>query len=94
MEINKHVKDVLRDALNEFDKSAPPVNLRSCSAKVFETPNYYILRSYFTLIAVVSKHNGNLYDALRLVYGYTSTSCQHVRKFRQDYSTGETFTYR
>ena len=62
--------------------------LRSCSADVYEGDNYYFLKSYNTLIAVIDKNTDTLYDMLRLVYGYTSTSAQHVAKFRKDYGAG------
>lgn len=59
---------------------------RSCQATVIETENYYLLRSYDTIVAAVWKVNGQCYDVLRAVYGYTSTSSQHIRKFFSDYS--------
>lgn len=59
--------------------------LRSCLAEVCETDNFYILRSYNTIVAVIEKGSDILADVLRLVYGYTSTSAQHIAKFRHDY---------
>ena len=43
--------------------------------------NIVILRSYQTVIAVYDKQENIVYDFLRAVYGYTSTSCQHITKF-------------
>ena len=63
-----------------------PVRLRSCSATVYETPNYYLLRSYNTVVACIDKSTGICYDVLRHVFGFTSTSCQHINKFISDYS--------
>lgn len=63
-----------------------PSRLRSCSAKVYETPHYYLLRSYNTIVACIDKSTGICYDVLRHVFGYTSTSCQHINKFIEDYS--------
>ena len=63
--------------------------LRSCSADVSETDNFYILRSYNTLIAFIDKRTDTLYDVLRFVYGYTSTSAQHISKFKHDYGYGQ-----
>ena len=60
--------------------------LRSCSAEVAESEHYYILRSYNTIVAFIDKRSDTLYDALRLVYGYTATSAKHIAKFNQDYS--------
>ena len=67
--------------------------LRSCSACVLATGNYYLLKSYRTIVAAIDA-DGNVYDFLRYVYGYTSTSAQHIAKFRNDYSrNGTRFTY-
>lgn len=63
--------------------------LRSCSARVGETDSYYILQSYNTLVAIIDKNTDTLYDVLRYVYGYTSTSAQHIAKFRHDYGQGK-----
>lgn len=63
--------------------------LRSSSAWVYETSHYYILRSYGTYIAVLDKKLDVLYDVLRTVYGYTSTSAQHIAKFNSDYSSAK-----
>ena len=62
--------------------------LRTCNAIVYETENYYILRSYNTVVAVIDKSFDTLYDCLRVVYGYTSTSAQHITKFNKDYCSG------
>lgn len=62
--------------------------LRTCSAIVYETENYYILKSYSTVIAVIDKTFDTLYDVLRVVYGYTNTSGQHIAKFDKDYGSG------
>lgn len=59
--------------------------LRSCSATVTTTDKYYILQSYNTVIAIIDRSTDTLYDALRMVYGYTATSAKHIAKFRQDY---------
>lgn len=62
--------------------------LRSCTAEVGETSQYYILRSYNTLVAFIDKTDDTLYDVLRFVYGYTATSAQHISKFEKDYCQG------
>jgi len=73
--------------------------LRHCSAIVREyvvdldTPgdligdhcHIYVLQSYNTDVAYVVDNFNLGVDVLRLVYGYTSTSCQHIRKFFDDY---------
>ena len=68
--------------------------LRTCHACVFASGNYYLLQSYSTIIAAIDE-DGNLYDFLRYVYGYTATSAQHIAKFWHDYAyRGEKYTYR
>ena len=70
--------------------------LRSCTAWVYETENYFVLQSYNTYIAAINKNTGICYDALRNEYGYTSTSNQHVCKFWHDYgdSSAQRLTYK
>ena len=70
--------------------------LRSCSATVFDLVDdttgevlYHVLRSYNTIVAFIDPTTDTLYDVLRLVYGYTSTSAQHISKFSQDYGSGK-----
>lgn len=68
--------------------------LRHCTAEVCETENYYILRSYNTIVAVVNKYNFNVYDFLRMVHGYTATSAQHIAKFAHDYGNMVIYRWR
>ena len=62
-----------------------PVQLRYCNARVYDTPDWYLLQSYDTMVAAIRKATGDCYDALRYVYGYTATSASHIAKFRNDY---------
>lgn len=50
---------------------------------------YAVLRSYRTVVAVIDYATDTLYDFLRYVYGYTSTSAQHISKFSRDYGCGK-----
>ena len=70
--------------------------LRHCQAKVFDNGEYLILQSYKTVVAFIVKRNSSFVDVLRLVYGFTSTSCQHIAKFRSDYGRNcvNYYTYR
>jgi hypothetical protein len=73
--------------------------LRTCQAYVYETPSFYVLRSYNTVVAIIDKSRDICYDFLRAVYGYTNTSAQHISKFDKDYGRGvygckERVTYR
>lgn len=69
--------------------------LRSCSASVADAVDcetgevlYYVLTSYSTVVAIIDVQTDTLIDVLRLVYGYTPTSAQHIAKFAQDYGSG------
>lgn len=87
--INVYCMNHYNHAMRELQKEQPNgKRLRSCTAWVFETTHYYILRSYNTYIAVIRKETDALWDVLRVVYGYTSTSAQHVAKFNHDYCRG------
>lgn len=68
--------------------------LRSCQATVYETKNHYVLKSYATVVAAINKSDGKAYDFLRLVYGYTATSAQHISKFFHDFGAKERYTWR
>lgn len=59
--------------------------LNNCKATVYDTQNYYILKSYNTVVAAIDKNTDTCYDWLRLVYGYTATSAQHISKFMKKY---------
>ena len=93
--INAKVLAILTD-INRFCVTGDFKRLRSCSAEVApvidsETGEllYYVLRSYNTVVAAIDVSNDTLYDFLRYVYGYTSTSAQHISKFSKDYGAGK-----
>ena len=88
--IYDNAMEELRQIRNEYDAV---YRLRSCTAWVYETDNYYILRSYNTYIAAIEKFSGQAADVLRKVYGYTATSAQHVSKFFHDYPTTKTYRW-
>ena len=69
-------------------RKAGAKRLLSCSAWVWETENFYVLQSYYTFIACIEKSTDICYDVLRLVYGYTSTSSQHISKFKKSKTFG------
>lgn len=85
-EINRVAMEIFDNAileLNSIKGRAEWKRLRTCTAEVAETENYYILRSYNTLVACIEKSTDTLADVLRVVYGYTPTSAQHIAKFRK-----------
>lgn len=55
--------------------------LYSCNARIIETKKGFYLLSYSTYIGYYDKKKKEFDDVLRLVYGYTSTSSQHLAKF-------------
>ena len=103
LKINEMCDEVFHWAMYEMNNEGigwhDYKRLRSCTACVYETSSYYILRSYSTCIAVIEKSTDTLYDCLRSVYGYTATSAQHISKFDKDYGRGKwgcekRYTYR
>lgn len=93
--INAQVLAILTN-INRFCVTGDFKRLRSCSAEVAPAMDaetgelmYYVLRSYRTIVAAIDVSNDTLYDFLRYVYGYTSTSAQHIAKFSKDYGSGK-----
>ena len=66
-----------------FNKGKKLCKLYSCNAEIWECSGILILVSYGTPIAVFAPEDGSLYDCLRVVYGYTATSAQHISKFEK-----------
>lgn len=94
------------DALEELSKENNGEYLRDrdfktrlyhCQAWLAETDSFLVLRSYDTIVAIFHKNTGIMYDVLRLVYGYTATSAQHISKFgrycNEHYLVKEKLTY-
>lgn len=97
MAMNYFVEEAYKQMKEEF---AYEINvfhtwqqLRSCKAYVTETTNYYVLKSYNTIVACIRKDCGQAYDFLCMVYGYTATSAQHIRKFFHDYGDSRIVPY-
>ena len=91
LENNSIIEKEWNIAYKDFQSNAIIASrkLRSCSAVVHETDNYYFLQSYNTIVAFIDKSTDTCYDVLRLVYGYTATSAQHISKFERDYGRGK-----
>ena len=94
--INEQVLTLVNDFNTTNNYTGNFKRLRSCSAEVApvidsETGEllYYVLRSYRTIVAIIDIKTDTLYDFLRYVYGYTSTSAQHIAKFDKDYGMGK-----
>ena len=86
--INEICENLYIDAMSEFSRNLPARKLRNCQAYVYESANYYFLRSYNTIVAIIDKESDTLIDILRVVFGYTATSAQHITKFNHDYCKG------
>ena len=83
--INVKVEEFL-DRFNSSDETYETrKQLRTCNAKVYTFDSFYVLQSYDTIVAAIDRKDGTCYDFLRLVYGFTSTSAQHIAKFFSDY---------
>ena len=94
--INEQVIALVNDFNTTNNYTGNFKRLRSCSAEVApvidsETGEllYYVLRSYRTIVAAIDVRTDTMYDFLRYVYGYTSTSAQHIAKFDKDYGRGK-----
>ena len=83
-EVLKEIEKINKDCENGVQFIS---RLRSCSAEVLASNNYYLLKSYNTIVAAID-NDGVCYDFLRYVYGYTATSAQHIAKFFSDYGRG------
>lgn len=83
--INMLVEQAWRKAQNVWADGSKEIEyverLDYCQAWTYQTRGYSFLVSYETIVAFVDD-NGNMYDVLRLVYGYTATSAKHIAKFR------------
>ena len=86
--INTACTVAMEDAKHELNGNTKARQLRSCNATVYDTKNYYLLKSYNTFVACIDKNSDILYDALRIVYGYTASSARQIAKFNNDYCEG------
>lgn len=71
-------RDLINITLNKMNKSAIFIErINYCKAFIYEvTPNFYIVISYNTPVAVYVKSTGTMY-----VFGfYSATTQQHIRK--------------
>ena len=83
-------KKVFTNASKDLDDLE---RLDYCQAWTYQTRGYSFLVSYATIVAFVDD-NGNMYDVLRLVYGYTPTSAKHISKFRNKFRHVYELTWR
>lgn len=84
-EINQIIEseyEGMRQTLRECTKSRIG-RLYSCKADMWYSGRYIILYSYESIVAFYNTTNGRLIDNLRMTYGYTVTSAQHITKFHK-----------
>ena len=80
-EYNKrHYRGIESILYYAFNNGKKRCKLYSCNAEIWECMGILVLVSYGTPIAVYTDE-WSLYDCLRVVYGYTTTSSQHICKF-------------
>ena len=79
MRYYRGIESILYYAFNNGKKRC---RLYSCNAEIWEFEGILVLVSYGTPIAVYMDE-WSLYDCLRVVYGYTATSSQHISKFKK-----------
>ena len=75
----KGIESILYYAFNNGKRRC---KLYSCNAEIWGYMGILVLVSYGTPLSVYTR-DGSLYDCLRVVYGYTATSSQHISKFRK-----------
>lgn len=86
----KLAKQVCFSQSIEVDESE---RLNRCQAFWYKAGGYVFLVSYNTFVAFID-NKGNMYDILRLVYGYTATSAKHIAKFRNKFRHVSEHTWR
>ena len=86
-EINAKVEKFVTDFNDRPFHYQSCERLRSCRAHVYISDKYYILQSYNTIVAGIDRDTGECFDFLRYVYGFNSTSSQHIDKFFSDYGS-------
>lgn len=92
--INDYCERELTIVSAELGKVLSVRRLHKCQAYVYETERYYLLKSYATFVAFIRKSDGECFDILRNVYGYSVTSAKHIAKFKNDYYAASTQIWR
>lgn len=83
IEVNIYVENIVNDVNALLRTSSVPWHrLYNCNAEWGQVGAWVLLRSYWTIVAAYNIDTDELFDFLRLVYGYTATSAQHITKFR------------
>lgn len=87
IEINRYVENIALDIFALMRTNDTPIKwsrLYHCNADyTILKGGWFVLRSYSTIVAAYNVYTDEMFDFLRLVYGYTPTSAQHIAKFRK-----------
>lgn len=97
MKANDICMNIYKDAMTQFHAGECISDFERvdyCQAWTIETPDYVILKSYNTIVAIYEKATNTVADVLRTVYGYTATSAKHISKFRNMYRGATVYTSR
>lgn len=84
VKVNTYIENVVNDINALMRTSDTPikwVQLYHCTAETGAVGDWILLRSYSTIVAAYNFETDELFDFLRLVYGYTATSEHHIAKF-------------
>ena len=92
--INDYCEREISIVSGELGKVLSVRRLHKCQAYVYETDSYYLLKSYATFVAFIRKYDGECFDILRNVHGYSANIAQHIAKFKNDYHAVSTQTWR
>lgn len=79
----RYYKDIESLLYSVFNNGKKRCKLYSCSAEIWECNGILALVSYGTPVALFTADDGSFCDCLRVVYGYTATSAQHISKFKK-----------
>lgn len=85
IEVNTYIENIINDIKALLRTRDTPIKwnkLYHCNATWAALGDWFILRSYSTIVAAYNVNTYELFDFLRLAYGYTATSAQHIAKFR------------
>lgn len=86
LEVNAYIENIVNDIKALISTSDTPimwVQLYHCSAETGAVGDWILLRSYSSIVAAYNFETDELFDFLRLVYGYTATSAKHIAKFHK-----------
>ena len=105
IKLNEEVRNILSTKCNQYFECPFRIHrfyydthldnqLYHCNAYIYRFYNGVMLESYATCVAWYDFETKNVYDFLRLAYGYTATSSQHIHKFAKYYNAKRIISYK